>query len=65
MVQKEEQNTAVAVSDAGTLLSNPAIERMAYFFLRKMQESGEESHSHTFVNSEGTGYDESKKGGGR
>lgn len=57
MVQNEEQNTVLAVRDVGTLLPDTAIERMARFFLTRMQETDKQMDSHTFVNSEGKGYD--------
>ena len=57
MVQNEEQNTVLAVRDVGTLLPDTAIERMARFFLTRMQETDKQMDSNTFVNSEGKGYD--------
>lgn len=57
MVQNEEQNAALTVRDVGTLLPDTAIERMARFFLTRMQETDKQMDSHTFVNSEGKGYD--------
>ena len=57
MVQNEEQDTVVAVRDVGTLLPDTAIERMARFFLTKMRDTEGQMDSHTFVNSEGKGYD--------
>lgn len=57
MVQNEEQDTVVAVRDVGTLLPDTAIERMARFFLTRMQGTEEQVDSRTFVNSEGKGYD--------
>ena len=57
MVQNEEQDTVVAVRDVGPLLPDTAIERMARFFLTRMQCTEEQVDSHTFVNSEGKGYD--------
>ena len=57
MVQNEEQNAALTVRDVGTLLPDTAIERMARFFLTRMQETDKQMDSHTFVNSERKGYD--------
>lgn len=57
MVQNEEQNAALAVRDVGTLLPDTAIERMARFFLTRMQGMEKQMDSRTFVNSEGKGYD--------
>lgn len=57
MIQNEEQNAVLAVRDVGTLLPDTVIERMARFFLTRMQGTEEQVDSRTFVNSEGKGYD--------
>ena len=57
MVQNEEQNAVLAVRDVGTLLPDTAIDRMARFFLARMQDTDKQMASHTFVNAEGKGYD--------
>ena len=57
MVQNEEQNAVLAVRDVGTLLPDTTIERMARFFLTRMQDTEKQMDSRTFVNSEGKGYD--------
>ena len=56
MVQDELQTTVdIEEKDVGSLLPSTAIERMARFFLLRMEEA--EKETRTFVNSGENGYD--------